>query len=498
MKIRLLVLLVCSTFLGFSQNLLNIPVSGNSSQVRAVNLKENGVMVLDKSSDGILSIKKIDSSLNVSWETETKISNKTSYIDEFYDGKYLYIILEPRNSKSFLILKISTSFPAYQIFDFPLTNGFQYGFFAANDQVICLGGSVKNDPFIAVMETAGGSPKFISASAKGSIELQGIHLEEERIFVTFLNNQKRLNQIIFREYDYEGKVVGNKNIVAENNNTFLSARFFESQGNKLLVGNYGIGKAPSNGFHSSQGIYISRLETSDTKFYDFSKFSNIFGFLSEKQKSRLEKQVKKKKDKGSEYSFDYRLQVTGLHYLGDQTLLIGEVFQPEFRSRNYSGMYGFSPYSSMYWGRPLMYNYYWLNSPFYGYNFRNPQVFDGFRYLEGVIISLDEAGNLLWDNSFQYKNLKYYDLSAHLRVSDFQDHTVAMYSSGSKLKIAEVGSKGEIINNREFDSESLDLQFRNKKAEFNNFEHWYNNVYFNWGVQKSGGDNNFFIQKIIP
>ncbi|MCY1553341.1 hypothetical protein D9M68_898140 [compost metagenome] len=59
-------------------------------------------------------------------------------------------------------------------------------------------------------------------------------------------------------------------------------------------------------------------------------------------------------------------------------------------------------------------------------------------------------------------------------------------------------NKGTVLNAREFDPESLELQFRNKKAEFSNFEHWYDNVYFNWGVQKNGGSNNCFIQKITP
>jgi hypothetical protein len=499
MKIKLFVFFVFSTFFGFSQNLLNIPVSGNSSQVRAVNLKENGIMVLDKASDGVLNIQKIDTALNVVWETQTDIPNKANFIDDYYDGKFLYIILEPKNAKSFVILKISTAFSAYQKFEFPLTNNFQYGYFAANDQVICLGGSVKSEPFIAILETAGGAaPKFISGNAKGTIELQSIDLVDDRILTTFINTQKRTNQIILREYDYNGKVLLNKNIVSENNYKFLSARYFDSGEKRLLVGNYGIGKTPSDGFHSTQGIFVTDADRSKTKYYSFDIFKNLFGFLNDRQKGRLEKQVKKKKDKGSEYSFDYRLFITGLQAKGNQTLIVGEVFQPEFRNRNFSGMYGMYPYSSMYWGRPLMYNYYWMNSPFYGYNYRNSQIFDGFKYLEGVIFSIDDEGNLAWDNSFPYKNLKYYDLASHLKVSNVQDNTMAMYSNSSKLNVSEVNVVGQAVNKREFDPESLDLQFRNKKSEFTNFEHWYGDVYFNWGVQKSGGSNNCFIQRITP
>lgn len=499
MRIRILFILLFGFFTGFGQRLVNIPVAGNSSQVRAVNLRESGIIVLDKSSEGILNIRKVDTTLHVVWETQTEIPGKANFIDEYFDGKFLYIILEPKDSRSFIILKISSAFAAYQKFDFPLTKGFQYGFFAANDKVICLGGAVKAEPFIAILETVpGAAPKFVSGSAKGTMELQAVHVTDNSILAAFVNNVKKTNQIIFREFDYGGKVVESHSLKAGADSVFLSVKYFENNGRRLLLGNYGIGKAPSNGMHSSQGIFLADIDSRKIRHYGFAGFENLFGFLNERQKERLDRQVEKKKKKGREYSFDYRFFISGLQFAGDKTLIAGEIFQPEYRNRNY-GMYGLSPlYSSMYWGRPLMYNYYWLNSPFYGYNYRNAQVFDGFRYLEGVIIAIDEAGNLAWDNSFPYKNLKYYELANHLKVSSVADHTMAMYSVGSRLRVSEMDAKGSILNAREFDPESLDLQFRNKKSEFSNFEHWYGNVYFNWGVQKSGGSHNCFIQKITP
>lgn len=500
MRIKILFVLLFGFFAGFSQSLVNIPVAGNSSQVRAVNLRESGIIVLDKSSDGILNIRKVDTTLHVVWETQTEIPGRTNFIDEYFDGKFLYIILEPKDTRSFIILKISSAFAAYQKFDFPLAKGFQYGFFAANDKVICLGGVMKSEPFIAILETIpGAAPRFISGSAKGTTELQAIHVTENSILATFINNVKKTNQIIFREFDYAGKVVASSSLGAGEDSVFLSVKYFENHDKRLLVGNYGIGKTPTNGLHSSQGIFLADIDAGKIRYYGFAKFQNLFGFLNERQKERLDKQVEKKKQKGREYSFDYRFFISGLQFVGDQTLIVGEVFQPEYRSRNYPGMYGPPLYSSMYWTRPFLYNYYWLNNSFYGYNYRNAQVFDGFRYLEGVIFSIDGEGNLAWDNSFPYKNLKYYELATHLKVSSSADHTLAMYSKGSKLlKVSEMDHKGGILQDREFDPESLELQFRNKKSEFSNFEHWYGNVYFNWGVQKNGGSNHCFIQKLKP
>lgn len=52
----LLIGLVAPTF---AQNIVNIPVPGNSNQVRAVNLKDSGIILLDKSSEGVLRIQKM-------------------------------------------------------------------------------------------------------------------------------------------------------------------------------------------------------------------------------------------------------------------------------------------------------------------------------------------------------------------------------------------------------------------------------------------------------
>lgn len=498
MKIKFfLIICIFWSHFGLSQDLITLPVESNSAQVRAVNLHENGIMVLNKYKDNIL-IQKIDTSLHTVWEQNTQVPDRAEFIDEYFDGKFLYIILQARNSRNYTILKISSSFPAYQKFDFPIAKNFQYGFFKANDKMICIGGSAKNEPFVAILDIVNGTPKYISQSSKGIIELQEIHIEDDLVHVTLTNTHKKVNQIILREYDINGRVLGNQNIKAKENHTFLSAKAFERGERHLLVGNYGIGKATRDGFQSSQGIFVSDLEKNKTDYYDFGNFKNLFGFLSERQRERLDRQVQRKKEKGGEYRFDYRLFISSLEFKDDQTFLVGEVLKTEFRSRNYGGMYGLYP-SSFYWGRPAFYNYYWLNRSFYGYNYRNSEIFDGFRYLEGVIFSIDDDGKLVWDDSFQYKNLKYYDLMPHLKLSYVEDDILAIYTNSSKLNIEKIDAEdGHVLENREFDSQSLDLKFEGKKSEFSNFEHWYGNVYYNWGVKKESGGNICFIQKLQP
>jgi hypothetical protein len=503
MKFKLFVFLVFGFLGSKAQNMVQIGIQGANNQVRIVNLKQKGLILLDKSNAGLLKIKKIDKDLNMAWEVETDISNRVDFLEEFYDGKFLYLLLEQKNSINYQLLKISTSFAAVQKSTIKTVNGFALSHFVASDKGVCLGGSVKNEPFLIFIENDTNAPKYYSSNLKGETLIQSVDLSNDGLVIAFLNKQKKSTQIFFREYFFTGKIKKSTPILASEPYTFLSAKFFDSKNKRLLVGNYGIGKASSDGSQSSQGIYVADLEQlKNIKYYSFDKFQNFFGFLNERQKEKLEKQVKRKKDKGSEYNFNYRLHINELIPSGEDLLISSEVFVPEFRNNSLnSPMYG-SPffYPNSVWGRQYMNNYYWMNSPsMWGFRNRNSETFDGFKYIEGVVIALDANGNLKWDNSVQYKNLKYYNLRPHIKVSQAGTNTFLSYTNADKLNIKEFTNRGEMLQNESFEKNSPEIFQKSRKSEFENFEHWYDNYFFNWGIIKNN-DSKFkqtcFIQKI--
>jgi hypothetical protein len=503
MKVKIFVFLVLC-FLGVkAQNMVQIGIQGANNQVRIVNLKQNGLILLDKSNSGLLKIKKIDKDLNVAWEVETDISNRVNFLDEFYDGKFLYLLLEQKNSINFQLLKISTSFAAVQRFGIRTVAGFSLSHFVASEGGVCLGGSVKSDPFLIFIENDFNTPKYYSSNLKGETLIQSIDLSDDGPVISFLNKQKKSTHVLFREYYFSGKIKKTTPIAANEPYTFLSAKFFEAKDKKLLVGNYGIGKANSDGSQSSQGIYVANLgQLGQIKYYSFDKFKNFFGFLNERQKEKLEKQVQKKKDKGSEYNFNYRLHINELIPSGEDLLISSEVFVPEFRNNSLNSPLYASPffYPTSIWGRQYLNNYYWMNNPsMWGYRNRNSSIFDGFKYIEGVVISINANGELNWDNSVQYKNLKYYDLRPHLKVSQAGTNTFLSYTNADKLNIKEFTNTGQMLQNESFEKNSPEIFQKSRKSEFENFEHWHDNYFFNWGIIKNA-DSNFkqtcFIQKI--
>lgn len=491
-----------------AQNVVQIGISGASNQVRVVNLNENGLIVLDKSSSGLLRIKKLDNDLALLWDVDVDIATKDNFLDEYYDGKFLYLLLEQKNSTIYHVLKISTSFAAVQKIDIKTVAGFQMSNFLASDEGICLGGSVKNEPFLIFSEQYSSTPKYYSSNLKGETLIQSMNLKDQGIVITYLNKYKKKTQLLYREYNFAGKISKSTPIPPADGYQFLTAKFFESKNKKLVVGNYGFAKnSNSDNQQSSQGIYVADLDhLNEIKYYSFDKFDKFFDFLNDKQKERLDKQVKKKKAKGSEYNFDYRLHINELISEGENILIATEVFMPEFRSNSLNSPfigspYGLSSYYSPYmWGRQFYNNYYWMNSPsMWGYRNRNSSTFDGFKYIEGVLIAIKPNGDLVWDNSVQYKNLKYYQLKPHMRISNTGQNTFLFYSNQDKLNLKEYNSEGKEIKGEIFDKSNPIIIQKSRKAEFENFEHWFGDYFYNWGVIKNAESNfkqTLFIQKI--
>ncbi len=53
MRFNFLFLFLCWSVGAYAQKIVNLPVAGNTNQVRAVNLSQSGLVVLDKASDEI-------------------------------------------------------------------------------------------------------------------------------------------------------------------------------------------------------------------------------------------------------------------------------------------------------------------------------------------------------------------------------------------------------------------------------------------------------------
>lgn len=503
MKNSFLYFLLLSFSVSFAQERIEVPLSSASNLVRVVNLKEKGIVQLDKSSNGLLKVRKFDNNLLMVWETEVDLNTKLNFLEEYVDNNFIYLLLDNRFSEKLTVLKISTSFAATQKYEINSIRNLEVNHFQATDNLFLIGGVVKKDPVLIFFEPTSSVPRFVSANLKGSTSLQSVDIANNSVFASFLNQSKRKTEAVFREFSFSGKLVNSTIIKSKPEFQLLTTNIFNVDDQKILVGNYGFSTNRSEDFSSSQGIYIVDLAKPDKiKYYSFDTFKNFFGFLNERQKERLEKQVSKKKKRGGEYKFNYRLFISDIAKQGNNIVITTEVFNPEFRSNNNSPFFGGSSYGyNSFWGRNYL-NSYWSNNPaLWGYNGRSNQIFDGFRYIEGFVMSLNSKGDLLWDNSVQYKNLKYYDLKPHFKVSIQQGYTLGSYVRDNKLNVVEYKPDGEVLSNLSLDKSQDEKSFRSRNAEFENFDFWYGNYFYNWGMVKNTNNDtnrrlNIFIQKV--
>jgi len=81
------------------------------------------------------------------------------------------------------------------------------------------------------------------------------------------------------------------------------------------------------------------------------------------------------------------------------------------------------------------------------------------------------------------------------------ENPIVYYVSDNKFYISEFDNNGNKNLFKEYDNVKLNLGSKSKKSEFENLEHWYDNYFLNWGVQKDndakiGYKQVCFIQKI--
>lgn len=488
MKIKLFCLFILFVFCKLhAQDQVYIGINASEKNVKCINLASKGIILLDKSDDDVLKIKKIDTTLTLNWELSVNLEAKSSFIDHYFDGSYLYLLFETKKAYNYELIKIASTIAAIQRMDIPTVPNFQINKFIANYNTVVIAGKVKKEPFLIFYDTENASSKYISTNLEGVNQIESLLTDiNENVNVVFLNSIKRKNQLIFRTYTPKGLVLDTKVILAGDDQVFLSSSIIDLEGSKLLIGDYGRSQVYNDAKQNSQGIYIYNVgEKLKPTFYAFNAFNSFFNFLSEKEKARMNNQISRRKAKGKSYYFDYRINFNKLKKIDNQIFLSGEIFQPEFRTTN-----NFMPsnsipynYTSIY-GRSFFFNPFYANNNSIYRNTSNTQYFDGYRYLSGFLMSIKTDGSLMWDNSFPYKNIRSMNLKNILNVNFEAKNHFLSYNNGQKIIMAEYENSGKEITKAELGKETYPNLYKSKKYNTENFEHWFGNYFINWDVIK--------------
>jgi hypothetical protein len=464
---------------------IQIPTKADNNGIRIINLKEKGFVLLDKISPQVINLKKFDAGLLYEWDVQLPTEESDIYLEDYFDGSFLYLALKNQKSNKIKVYYLSVNFAVIQKKEFTVLQGFELTHLKANQEVMAIGGQIKSEPLLVILKTESTVPKYLSLNGKNSQGLQSLNINSSgNIVISMIRSSTQKSELIMRTYTTDGVSIDTKYIPARSDLEFLSSRFFELKGREMVVGNYSKLIFYKEEIKTSQGVYVSLIgQESQTTYYPFENFKNVFSFLSAKEQERLSKQVNRKKGKGKSYSYAYRLNINDLLYGPDSSLLVSsELFQPVFRNVNNSSII---PMSSLYMPGYYTGSYFYNPALFRAMSNvsgRQSRYFEGYNYLSGLVFSINASGGINWDLSLKYRNIFSVEDRMHMKLSQNEGKTLVSYGKEDNYAVAQIDAAGQILESHEVNAQGSVLFKGLRKSKTQNFEHWHGNYFLSWSM----------------
>jgi hypothetical protein len=220
--------------------------------------------------------------------------------------------------------------------------------------------------------------------------------------------------------DVTGKIIAEIPIQTSSPNRFMRDLDFlqVDPENWLVFGSYGTTPVKAGNKNKkvveSTGFFSCKLssgQTYDINFVNLLEMTNAKELIGEKDIMALKKKALKKSRSIYEYSLDYPLMLHKVFRHKDQFILLAESFSAQYHSESFTDF--------DFYGRPYVNTY---------------QVFDGYRYNNGIVTAYDKDGKLLWDNSIEIRNLVSFEINPKVTVFFTpDDNAVLAYLSEGKI-----------------------------------------------------------------
>ncbi len=498
---------------------IEIPSRLSDQTYQVITLGEEGVMLLSKTGRTEFNITKFDADLQQTWSMNGELDENQSFVDYYRDGREVYLLFSKYNSDLYQILKVSIGIGMIQKLFFENIKRFEISEFKVHNEIAYLAGMVKDEPVLMSVNLNKMQPRILAGGLKGTASISSLDFDDvnDLLVVSYSVKKGRSSYVVVKRINHNGKIVEQLGVEPEEDFGLLTGKLFPlNDGTQLMIGNYGYKGYQSNGVPMSQGLYISKVdgETPEyLKMHSFTDFKNFFKFMTEKQQERIEKKIMRKKGQGDDLKLNYRVLVHDIIQKDNQYILVAEVFYPEFRTNNNYG----SPFYGSGFGSPFSYGYNSFNafrySRYYGLNSwawnpwmyssynSNSQIFDGFRYTHAVVAGFDQKGNMLWDNSFSFDNVKSMDLKEKVKINIQNEDITLVYSNKGKLASKIVRGTQVVEGTKIVDIDTQRDGDKIRDTETDDIEYWHQNYYLAWGYQKITNRNDgsrrvFYLNKI--
>lgn len=505
-------ILICQTVSGQSFRRIELPITSVNESYKLIPLPEEGFLLASQPTAGVLQLTRFDTTMVQVWQIETEIDRGFSYIDHYADATHLHLLFGNRTGDQYQLFKASHFLGAVQKVKLTGIRGFDLQQFRVVQESIFLAGSVKSEPILLSYAFQNqGKPRLLTSGYGKNASIQNLEGSGDNILLTFSVRERKFATQVIREITPEGRVVRQVTLAPKEGLSLLTGKVFTLSRATFLVGSYGIGGATNtrSGLQT-QGIYLANItdgRSQSISYHPFGDFKNFFNYLPNRAKERAERNVSKKKSRGDDYATSARVLIHDVLEADDDFTLVAEVFSPEYVTQyNTFGMSPFSPF----WGYPSMlspiYRSYWgFNSwawnPWLMGMPGNNQVFNGFRYTHGLVVTFNEDGKRLADQTVVYENMKLNELKEKLKVTIRDDQKVAVYTQQNELVLTMFNPEEDKPKQRAFEIVTGKDKDRIRETTFEDTAYWYDRYFLAWGIQRIANSEDkgrkvFYIHRI--
>ena len=450
---------------------IELPLEDNPSSYDVINLEDKGLLLF-RSDFGFdengrnWNFIRLDTALNVVWSKQFSIDASLKY------AKYTSTL-----EKGYLLFTDSRKGLNLNLVEVDIVSGeakqhtirnfipFQLSHFKASDFGVFIGGSYNYRPLVV----------YYNLLNRTSMILPGFYHERSELLQIKVNVNQRVDVITssvsygswnkmilqLKSFDKDGNMIQDVLLdgIQDNKSLLFGRSCYENRGTQLVAGTYARRKS-----EYSRGLFIAAVNEMgeyDINYYSYGDLTNFFGYMKKKREERVKARIERKRMKNKNARFNYRLLVHGIMEYEDQFILLAEAFYPKYIHPTGGQIAGF----------------------FVGQRATTEAIFDGYRYTHAVVAGFDSTGKLLWDNSFEIKDIKTFDLKQLVHVNIQDDKIVLLYVYQNQIR-SKIIEGNQVVEGKDYNDIALtftDDQLINKSISDLNF--WYDKYFYVFGNQ---------------
>ncbi|GCC53372.1 hypothetical protein SanaruYs_36150 [Chryseotalea sanaruensis] len=489
--------LVLTSAVSFAQveqiDRFEVPINYLTSGYEVTSLLHDGILLHRVNSSDLsqeFEIIKLDTLFNQRWRGAIPFDKNFTITHKKFFKNSLYILARGNSYYDFILIKVDQETGRYTQYKLRNYIPFVPSEFQVNDRLGIIGGYFNKIPIVVLFDFELLRLKILPGLFNEIGELAQIKVHQDNTFdillcARYFNREKT---IWIKSYTPEGDFIIQKVLPTDGNKSLVFGRINQSvDDTKIVAGVYG-----NRNSEYSKGLFVAAIDPfgdSQVKYYNFADLENFFSYMKINRQKRVKYRIDKRKNKGKENRFNYRLLVHELVPYKDQFILLGEAFYPKYKSIDRSISPGFFSRSG------------------YGYSGNSEMIFDGYRYTHATVLAFDVNGKLQWDNTFEINDVKTFNLEQFVKLKTDKERITLLYLFDNMLRTKIISGSNVIESKNTEPIKTLtegDVVINNQTV-LNKLEYWYGDYLFAYGIQnvtntkQIGGQSErsvFFINKL--